>query len=116
MNDVKLGMGYTMKMKNGKAFFILLFSQVIYSLFLFIWMLFSFMSMMMFDAPGWETNWGLLALFSFIIIYPAVLILAVIMSWLSYKKEKYRRAYIWDALPFLWFIPILAMIFYSNFS
>jgi hypothetical protein len=102
-------------MKNKKAFYTLLSTQMIYGLFLIVWMFFAGMSVMMFDSPGSENSVLLWAIFSAIVAYPLGLIVGVIMSWINYSRQKYKRAYWYNCIPLIWVVPIIGFLGYANF-
>jgi len=93
---------------------VLIVAQFVYVLFLAVWLFFSLVSIMMFDAPGSEENTGLILLFMMIWMYPLGLIAGIVGSWLAYRKEKLRLAMMLNAIPLLWVLPIAAFVIYAN--
>lgn len=69
---------------------------------------------MMFDAPGSEHNAMLVTLYAVIVAYPLGLIGGIISSWIAYKRRKFKLAYILNAIPLLWILPIVGLFVYAN--
>ena len=101
-------------MNKRTAKLVLIVAQFVYVLFLAVWLFFSLVSIMMFDAPGSEENTGLILLFMMIWMYPLGLIAGIVGSWLAYRKEKLRLAMMLNAIPLLWVLPIAAFVIYAN--
>ncbi|MGZ4135924.1 MAG: hypothetical protein ACXVPC_12260 [Tumebacillaceae bacterium] len=101
------------EVKNKRAFSTLLIWQLLFVLFLLIWFFVSIASAMMFDAPGSEKSTGLWVLFYSIMAYPAGLVVGVLGSWICYARGKYRSAYVFNFIPAIWVIPIVAMMGYA---
>ncbi len=101
-------------MSNRQAKLILLSSQGIYVLFLFVWFFFATVSIMMFDAPGSENNDRLVALFTLIWLYPIGLIVGVFGSWINYRKNRFTKALLFNSIPLIWLVPIVVVVIYAN--
>lgn len=103
-------------MKNKTAFYTLLFSQILYGVFVFVWLVFLGLSVMMFDAPGSEKDPTTLTIFFAILIYPVGLLGGIISSWVCYAQQKYKMAYWLNCIPLLWLIPIVGFWSYALLS
>jgi len=103
-------------LKNKTAFYTLLFSQILYGLFLFIWFVFLGLSVMMFDTPGSEKDPTTLTIFFLILIYPLGLVAGILTSWICYSRQKYTAAYWFNCIPLLWLIPIVGFWSYALLS
>lgn len=104
------------ELKNKTAFYTLLFSQILYGLFVFVWLVFLGLSVMMFDAPGSEKDPTTLTIFFAILIYPVGLLGGIISSWVCYAQQKYKLAYWLNCIPLLWLIPIVGFWSYALLS
>lgn len=69
---------------------------------------------MMFDAPGSQNNLLLVTLYSIIVAYPLGLIAGTISSWISYRRQKFKLAYLLNSIPLLWLLPIVGLFIYAN--
>lgn len=93
---------------------ILLGSQLLYVLFLIIWIIFAMVAAMFFDAPGSEENLGIAVLFASIWAYPLGLTTGIVGSWMSYNKHRFYQALWLNSIPLLWVIPIITVLIYAN--
>lgn len=75
--------------------------QSLYLLSLPVWYFVSMFSVMLFDAPGSETNWVILLFYYAIKSYPFIVLGAVISTWIIYKKGSYKWTYLVNAIPIL---------------
>jgi len=93
--------------KNVKAGLFLLISQLIYGVFLVVWLLVALMSFLMFDTP--EALADPLTVFLFVVVwlYPLAVIGTIIASWVLYHKRKFKGAACIGLVPLLWLLPIL---------
>ncbi|BBH20091.1 hypothetical protein Back11_14360 [Paenibacillus baekrokdamisoli] len=103
-------------MKQKKTLWILIVSQIIYSLFIFVWLFIAGMSVMGFDSPQAATDPTTWLIFSYILLYPVGLLIALIAGWVCYSRRKYKAALIWNGIPLIWILPMLGLIAYVIFS
>ncbi|MEW9500961.1 hypothetical protein [Jeotgalibacillus marinus] len=102
-------------MKNRKAAMLLWASHVFYCLFLPVWFIFFGLSMRMFDDPKLEGNILAIVLKYVIGAYPFVVIAVIVVTWLSYQKEIWKKMILVNALPIVWIGPILLLFLFANF-
>ena len=57
------------------------------------------MSPMIFDAPGSERNPAAIVLFVCIISFPVICIVSIPLSWVCYKRERFRAARLVSLAP-----------------
>lgn len=101
-------------MNRGRTLWILIGLQVVYVLFVAVWLFMAFMSLMMFnDASVFaETNtWLYIA---YILAYPLALLAALIAGWILFAHRKYRAALLWNGLPLLWILSTLGIVPYAD--
>lgn len=98
-------------MKIKKLRFILLGSHVLYVAFLPVWFLFFGVSAVAVSESG-----SLLDQVSYYAVaaYPFVMLGAVILSWMHYRRGEAKKMLMINGLPMLWIIPILALFFIAN--
>ncbi|RDI40956.1 hypothetical protein [Falsibacillus pallidus] len=85
----------------------LVITQVLYLIFIVLWLPIWGLSFMSFDNG--IALWN--SLFVFVIgIYPLVVITCSIAAWLQYRKSKNRRAVIIDVIPLLWILGLLSLV------
>lgn len=94
----------------------LIVSQIVYILFIVVWLFMAGMSVMMFDSPdaaGEATPW---LVFILILLYPLALVVALIVGWRRFARQRYKNALIWNGIPLLWIVPLVGFLIYANFS
>lgn len=94
------------KLRNKKAFSILLSTQLLFVLLLAPWFLFAGLSVMMFDSPGSEKDPTTLVIFFTILAYPLGLLVSIISSWIAYARSMDKLAYWMNSIPLFWVLPI----------
>jgi uncharacterized membrane protein YdbT with pleckstrin-like domain len=102
--------------KSKRTFWFLLISQIIFVIGSIAWFFFAMMSVMMFDSPGSESNFWLMALFIAIWVYPLALLGSALISWILYNYRQMRGAVIASLIPALWIVPIIGFLLYANVS
>ncbi|WP_139990972.1 hypothetical protein [Paenibacillus paridis] len=103
-------------MNRKKTLTVLIASQIIYLLFIAVWLFVSAMSVMMFDsadATGDALTW---LIFIYILLYPAGLLAALIGGWVLFYRRSYKGALVWNGVPLLWVMPLLGFLVYAQFS
>jgi len=75
------------------------FAHGLYLLSLPIWYILYLFSGMLFDSPGADSLWTLWALYYAILAYPYLVVGAIALAWVAYKKRWYRFIYVVNALP-----------------
>ncbi len=103
-------------MKNKRTFLFLLISQIVFAVSSIAWFFFAMMSVMMFDTPGSESNFWLMALFIAIWVYPLAFLGSALISWILYNYRQMRGAVIASLVPALWVVPIAGFLLYANLS
>lgn len=83
------------------SFVVNLIIHILYALSLPIWYLLSLFSVMLFDSPGSEQLWQVLLFYYALQSYPYTVLVAIILSWIMYKKGLYRWTYVLTAVPAL---------------
>ncbi|MFC4099847.1 hypothetical protein [Paenibacillus xanthanilyticus] len=102
-------------MSKKKVLAGLIIPQIVYVLFILVWIFVSIASVMMFDSPGSENHLGVWAVFLLIVAYPVGLIAGLLLSWVSFFRRRYRAALLWNGIPLLWVLPIGGFLIYANF-
>ncbi|NOU99633.1 hypothetical protein [Paenibacillus planticolens] len=102
---------------NRKAtLWTLILSQLVYVLFVLLWLFIAGMSVMMFDSPdgaGKATTW---LIFLAILLYPAGLLTALIAGWVMFSRRRHKAALIWNCIPLLWILPLGGFFLFVNLT
>jgi len=96
-------------MNRTKILWTLIGLQIIYILFIAVWLFIAGMSVMMFNRPEvfeMAVTWLLIA---YLLAYPLGLLTALITGWILFARGKYRAALIWNGFPLLWILSALAI-------
>ncbi|MFS0553198.1 hypothetical protein [Brevibacillus sp. 179-C9.3 HS] len=92
-------------MKNKTTCLILWFSQSVYVLYLFAWLL--TVAFTAFLLPENENDTSALPqVFYAVLIYPFALLVSAIGSWVAYHKHNFKVSYWLNSIPLLWIIPM----------
>ncbi|KRE59444.1 hypothetical protein ASL11_24715 [Paenibacillus sp. Soil750] len=91
----------------------LIMSQIVYVIFVLIWMFIAGMSVMMFDDPDAINNTTTWLIFITIWLYPVGLLAAIIGGWVTFSRRHYRASLIWNCIPLLWIVPLGGFLVYS---
>lgn len=92
-------------MKNKFACIVLCITQGIYVIYLGVWLLSVFFTIILLPENEQDTT-ASPGVFYSIAIYPLALLLSVIGSWMFYHKSKFKLSYLLNAIPLLWVIPM----------
>ncbi|MCL6457354.1 MAG: hypothetical protein K6T85_05045 [Gorillibacterium sp.] len=87
--------------------------QLLYLLFSMVWFVFAAFSTMMVDRPFTLANIHLMIMLGFIWLYPLGAIFSIVLSWLHYRKGRFKLARRTILLPLLWVIPIVSLCAYA---
>lgn len=87
--------------------------QVIYAISLVAWLFVLGMSAMNFDSPGAFGDAATWLIVLFIAIYPIAFLVAAITGWVMFARRRHRAALLWNCLPLLWFVPLVALLIYA---
>ena len=98
-------------MKNAKAGLFLLFSQIVYVLWIALWLIFALMSFMLFDSSEAWTDAPTWFLFIFVWLYPLAVVASAVVSWVLYHKRKFKAAVWTDLIPLVWVVAIGGVFF-----
>lgn len=101
-------------MNRKKTLWTLIVSQIVYVLFVIVWLFVAGMSVMMFDHPDAASDVTTWLIFSYIVIYPLGLLAALIAGWILFSRRRYKAALIWNCIPLLWIVPLLGFLAYAN--
>ncbi|MNQ92332.1 hypothetical protein D3C85_1077550 [compost metagenome] len=105
-----------MSVSRNKMLWTLIVSQIVYVLFVLVWLFIAGMSVMLFDDPDAVGHLGTWLIFISILLYPLGLIAAIIGGWVTFARRRYRAVTIWNCIPLLWIVPIVGFLVYANFS
>lgn len=87
---------------------LLIATQVLYVIFLLIWVIAQGMAVMLFDNGGSTTAW---IIYYFILAYPFAVVIFSILSWVFYAKKKSRK---WIAIlglvPSVWVLVFVGFL------
>lgn len=95
-----------MIMNRNKMLWTLILSQLVYVLFVLVWLFIAGTSVMMFDDPEAISDVTTWLVFIAILLYPAGLLAALIGGWASFSRRRYRASLIWNCIPLLWIVPL----------
>ncbi|WP_027085626.1 hypothetical protein [Cohnella panacarvi] len=94
----------------------LVVSQLVYVLFIVVWLFMAGMSVMMFDSPDAAGNATTWLVFILILLYPVGLLAALIAGWKRFSRRRYKAALIWNGIPLVWIVPLGGFLLYANLS
>ncbi|MCM3699343.1 hypothetical protein [Paenibacillus macerans] len=103
-------------MAKRKTMLFLILSQIVYVLFLAVWLVVLGISAFLSDSPGSAGDKGIRIFLYYLEAYPGGLLLALILSWMFFAKGKWKRSVWWNMLPLLWVIPYIGIMIYAKFS
>lgn len=103
----------TMARPRGRtvALIINVVSHCLYVLSLPIGYLLSMFSVMLFDAPESEQNWMVWAFYYALKSYPYMVVGAIVLAWILYKKRLYKWTYPVNAIPIVAIIACAGLMF-----
>ncbi|OPH59046.1 hypothetical protein BC351_22225 [Paenibacillus ferrarius] len=102
-------------MTRQKMLWSFILSQIVYVLFIAVWLFIAGFSVMMFDDPSAMSDTKTWLIFSYIVAYPLGLLAALIGGWVLFARTRYKAALIWNAIPLIWIVPMLGFLVYSQF-
>ncbi|KIL43377.1 hypothetical protein KP77_30830 [Jeotgalibacillus alimentarius] len=98
-------------MKNAKVALLLFGSQFFYLLFLPVWFTFYGVSLMNIEQDG--SFAGRMVLYA-VGSYPVVLMVAIVISWMSYHRYNWKKMLLVNSLPIIWIAPILFTFIFAT--
>lgn len=103
--------------RNSKRLLVtLVISDVVYVVSLFFWLMIAMFSPMLFDDPAAVDSWQPWLLFGGVMVYPLLVLVSAILSWVFFAKRKGKAAMIWNYVPCLWLVPVLIFFINANLS
>ncbi|WP_248930307.1 hypothetical protein [Paenibacillus hamazuiensis] len=103
-------------MNRKAALVALILSQIVYVLFIAVWLFISGMSVMMFDSPEAAGDVQTWLIFIFILLYPLAFLVSLVLGWVFFSRRKYKAALIWNGIPLIWIASLGGFLMYANFS
>ncbi|QHT60213.1 hypothetical protein GXP70_09840 [Paenibacillus lycopersici] len=100
-------------MKRGTAAAALIMSQLVYLVSLVAWLFVLGMSVMGFDSPKAAYDVTTWLIFIYILIYPAAILGSMIAGWILFARRRRRAAMLWNGIPLLWLLPLIALLIYA---
>ncbi len=98
-------------MKRSTAMILLIGSQLIYVVSLIGWLFVLGMSAMGFDDPKAMNSVMLWLILAYILVYPAAVLISAVAAWIKFARGRLKAALIWNAVPLLWLVPLLVLLF-----
>lgn len=101
-------------MSRTKTMWLLIGMQLVFVLFVFVWLFIAGMSMMGFnDASVFKekTTWLFLA---YLAAYPIGLLVAIIASWWFFIRKKFKAALLWNLIPLTWILSMLGILVFNR--
>ncbi|QJD84969.1 hypothetical protein [Cohnella herbarum] len=84
---------------SSAALVINLISHCLYVVSIPIGYFLSMFSVMLFDAPDSEQRWTIWAFYYALKVYPFMVVAAIVLAWIFYKKRFYKWTYPVNAVP-----------------
>lgn len=103
-------------MNRKKMLWTLILSQIVYLIFVLVWLFIAGMSVMLFDDPDAASNVTTWLIFIAILLYPVGLLAALIGGWVSFSSRRYRASLVWNCIPLIWIVPLGGFLAYSLLS
>ncbi|MDQ0901999.1 MULTISPECIES: hypothetical protein [unclassified Paenibacillus] len=101
-------------MSQRKTLRLLISMQVVYVLFIVVWLFVSAIAMMGVYENMFEElkTWLFLA---YLLSYPSSVLAALIAGWVLYKRKKYGAALLWNVYPLLWILSLIGIFTFVEF-
>ncbi|QMV43549.1 hypothetical protein [Cohnella cholangitidis] len=100
-------------MTRNKALWILIATQILFLLFVPVWLFMTGIAVMAIADPnaGEAAIWLVMI---YVLLYPVGLLLALILGWIKFAASKFKAALIWNAVPWLWIAPLGGFLIFAN--
>ncbi|WP_308634910.1 hypothetical protein [Paenibacillus silvisoli] len=103
-------------MSRRKTFWLLIVLQIVYILFIAVWLFASAMSVMGMNDASIFNEGATWAFIAYLLSYPLGLVAAIVVGWFCFVRKKYKGALIWNAYPLLWILSLAAIFTYAEFA
>jgi len=100
-------------MSRQTALWTLIVTQVVYVLFVPVWLFMTGIAVMAISDPNAGMAASLLVMIC-VLLYPVGLLLALILGWIKFGRRRYKAAMIWNAIPWLWIAPLGGFLISAN--
>lgn len=103
-------------MNRRATFWLLIGLQLVYLLFVFVWLFAAAVSTMgMNDSSVFRetSTWLYIA---YLLAYPLGLLAAMTAGWVLYRRARYKAALWWNAFPALWIASLVGIFVYASIS
>jgi hypothetical protein len=87
--------------------------QLFYLLFSLVWFAFAALTTMLLKHPSLLESILDTALIAVIWLYPLVALFSIVVSWVNFRKGRFRFARRMILIPLLWVVPILSVSVYA---
>ncbi|WP_020616553.1 hypothetical protein [Paenibacillus daejeonensis] len=103
-------------MSRKKTAWLLAVTHLVLLAFVFVWLIMAGAAAMGFTSEAvfkQAFTWGLLA---YLLTYPVVLLLGIVMGWVSFARNRHRAALLWQLSPLVWVVSATVLLVVLNWS